>query len=89
MSDYVAVNINGEPKSAMLVAAASINATANTNTNAPVLWRSKIGTGGLPSGRIINFAGSIKSSPNTLLEIATTTATGTGAVFVNAGGYEG
>lgn len=146
MSDYVSVNINGEPKAAMLVAAASINAASTTNEAAAwsyvadedgienstagvtikaaagagisnfiswfefstdgalgtatelvirdgaggtILWRSKLGTDGLPSGRVINFDGGIKSSPGTLLEVATLTATGTGAVFVNAGGYEG
>lgn len=52
-----------------------------------VLWRIKIGTAGLPSGRDIPFPTPIKGTANTLLEVVTLTASGTGAVFVNAQGF--
>lgn len=52
-----------------------------------VLWRTKIGTGGLASGRNIVFPSPLKGSANTLLEVVTLTASGTGAVYVNAQGF--
>lgn len=52
-----------------------------------VLWRMKIGTAGIPNGRSIQFPSPLKSSSNTLLEVVTLTASGTGAVYVNCGGY--
>jgi hypothetical protein len=52
-----------------------------------VLWRCKIGTAGLLNGLNITFPSPIKGSANTLLEVATLTASGTGAVYVNAQGY--
>lgn len=52
-----------------------------------VLWRTKIGTGGLTSGRSIEFPVPLKGTANTLLEVVTLTASGTGAVYVNAAGY--
>lgn len=52
-----------------------------------VLWRMKIGTAGLPNGRLIQFPSPIKSSSNTLLEVVTLTATTSGLTFVNCGGY--
>lgn len=55
----------------------------------PVLWRTQIGVDGLITGRVIHFNGSVRSSPNTLLEIATLTATGSGAFYINAGGTVG
>ena len=54
-----------------------------------VLWRTKIGTAGLITGLSINFATPLRSSPNTLLEVATLTATVAGAVYFNAQGYVG
>lgn len=53
----------------------------------PVLWRMKIGTGGLPGGRDIVFPSPLKGAANTLLEVVTLTASGAGAVYVNAQGY--
>lgn len=52
-----------------------------------VLWRTKIGTAGLLAGREIVFQSPLKSSANTLLEVATLTASGAGAVYVNAQGF--
>jgi len=52
-----------------------------------VLWRSKIGTAGWINGREIVFPAPLKSSANTLLEVVTLTASGAGAVYVNAQGY--
>jgi hypothetical protein len=51
-----------------------------------VLWRTKIGTGGL-SARDIVFRSPLKGSANTLIEVQTTTASGAGAVYVNAQGF--
>jgi hypothetical protein len=52
-----------------------------------VLWRTKIGTAGLLAGRDITFERPLKGSLNTLLEVVTLTASGTGAVYFNAQGY--
>jgi hypothetical protein len=52
-----------------------------------VLWRTKVGTGGLTNGRSINFTSPLKSTANTLLEVVTLTASGTGACYFNATGY--
>jgi hypothetical protein len=52
-----------------------------------VLWRMKIGNDGLKDGREIVFPSPIKGTANTLLEVVTLTASGAGAVFVNAQGY--
>jgi len=52
-----------------------------------VLWRTKIGTGGLTTGEPIVFSTPLNGSTNTLLEVATLTASVTGAVYVNAQGY--
>lgn len=54
-----------------------------------VLWREKIGTAGYVNGRTVNFDPPLKGTANTLLEVVTLTASGTGAVFVNAQGYTG
>ena len=51
-----------------------------------VLWRAKIPTTGLDLKHIV-FENPIKTTANTLLEFATLTASGTGAVYVNAQGY--
>jgi len=53
-----------------------------------VLWRTKIGTSGIVSPINIKFQPPLRSSTNTLLEIATLTATGTGSIYVNAQGYK-
>lgn len=50
-----------------------------------VLWRMKIGTAGLPLMPIPLLI-PLKGTANTLLEAATLTASGAGAVFVNAQG---
>lgn len=52
-----------------------------------VLWRTKIGTGGLVAGREIVFSTPLTGTANTLLEVVTLTASGTGAVYVNLQGY--
>jgi len=52
----------------------------------PVLWRVKISTGGLALVAI-EFPKPLKGSVATLLEAVTLTASGTGAVYVNAQGY--
>ena len=52
-----------------------------------VLWRTKIGTGGLTGGLSINFQQPLQGSRNNLLEVVTLSATTTGAVYVNAQGY--
>lgn len=52
-----------------------------------VLWRAKIGTGGITGGREIVFANPVVGSANTLLEVVTLTASTTGAVYFNAQGF--
>lgn len=52
-----------------------------------VLWRMKIGTGGLLGGRDIVFPTPLKGTANTLLEVVTLTASGAGAVYFNAQGF--
>lgn len=52
-----------------------------------VLWRTKIGTGGLTQGISHNFQVPLKGTANTLLEVVTLTASGAGAVYFNAQGY--
>lgn len=54
-----------------------------------VLWRTKIGTGGLTNGLSVTFPVPLKGTANTLMEVVTLTASGTGAVYVNAQGYTG
>jgi hypothetical protein len=51
-----------------------------------VIWRTKIPTGGLPT-TTITFANPLKGTAATLMEVATLTASTTGAVYVNAQGY--
>jgi hypothetical protein len=51
-----------------------------------VIWRIKIPTGGLPT-TTIHFPSPLKGTANTLLEVVTLTASGAGAVYVNAQGY--
>jgi hypothetical protein len=53
-----------------------------------VLWRTKIGTGGLTTGQSITFPSPLESTAATLLEVVTLTASGTGAVYFNAQGYQ-
>ncbi|HSV48361.1 MAG TPA: hypothetical protein VLJ58_21410 [Ramlibacter sp.] len=52
-----------------------------------VLWRMKIGTTGIINGLQISFHSPIRGTAATLLEVVTLTASGTGAVYVNAQGY--
>lgn len=52
-----------------------------------VLWRTKIGNGGLVSGRTIRFDPPLRGTANTLMEIVTLTASVTGAVYANAQGH--
>lgn len=57
-------------------------------TGGTVLWRIKIGTGGLP-GLSVKFPRPLMGSLGTLLEVVTLTASGTGAVYFNAQGFVG
>lgn len=52
-----------------------------------VLWRTKIGTGGLVNGRNIVFDTPLRGTAATLLEVITLTASGAGAVYFNAQGF--
>lgn len=52
-----------------------------------VLWRTKVGTGGLPLTNI-SFATPLKGTSATLMEVVTLTASGTGACYFNAAGYD-
>lgn len=54
-----------------------------------VLWRGKIGTGGLTGGEAIIFDMPLKGTANTLMEFVTLTASITGAVYFNAQGFQG
>ena len=54
-----------------------------------VLWRIKIGTGGLVGGLNVLFPTPLNGSANALLEVVTLTASTTGAVYVNASGFTG
>lgn len=51
-----------------------------------VLWRIKVPATGLPLLNVA-FADPLKATTNTLLEVVTLTASGTGAVYFNAQGY--
>lgn len=52
-----------------------------------VIFRTKLPTTGVAATLNIQFQNPLKSTANTLLEVATLTASGAGAVFVNAQGY--
>ena len=52
-----------------------------------VLWRTKIGTGGLVNGLSIEFPSPLVGTAATLLEVVTLTASVTGAVYFNAQGF--
>lgn len=52
-----------------------------------VLWRIKIGTGGLTNANTFNFDPPLVGTAGTLLEVVTLTASTTGAVYFNAQGY--
>lgn len=54
-----------------------------------VIWRSKIGTGGLVNGIGLTFNPPLRGSANTLVEIVTLTASVTGSVYCNLQGYTG
>lgn len=51
-----------------------------------VIWRTKIPTGGLPT-TTFDFRMPLRGTAATLLEVVTLTASGTGAVYVNAQGF--
>lgn len=53
-----------------------------------VLYKTKVGTGGLTNGRTINFLPPLRGTSATLMEVVTLTASGTGACYVNASGYD-
>ena len=52
-----------------------------------VIWRIKIGTGGLTNGLAFSFNSPLRGSPGNLLEVVTLTASTTGAVYFNAQGF--
>lgn len=52
-----------------------------------VLWRTKIGTGGLAPVLGVAFQTPLRGKANTLLEVVTLTASVTGAVYFNAQGF--
>lgn len=52
-----------------------------------VIWRTKIGTGGITAGQTFVFESPLKGTAATLLEVVTLTASTTGAVYFNAQGY--
>lgn len=54
-----------------------------------VLWRTKIGVGGLLGGRDIRFVRPLAGAPGELLEIALLTNPVAGAVYFNAQGRTG
>lgn len=54
-----------------------------------VLWRGKIGTGGITGGESVVFPVPLKGTANTLMEIVTLTASITGAVYFNSQGFTG
>lgn len=54
-----------------------------------VMYRSKIQTSGTPDGREITFTPPLKGTANTLVEIATLTASVTGGVYCNLQGFTG
>lgn len=51
-----------------------------------VLWRSRVGTSGLPMSSV-NFEPALRGSTNTLMEFATETASVTGAVYASCQGH--
>ena len=53
-----------------------------------VLWRVKVPTTGFLTGFNVNFNVPLRSTANTLLEVLTITASGGGALFFNAQGYQ-
>jgi hypothetical protein len=92
-----AVQLSGAVGAGLSVYITSMQLQAEALTNATevairdgaggtVVWRSKIGTSGLPLTQI-NFEDPIKGTANTLLEFVTLTASGAGAVYINAQGY--
>lgn len=54
-----------------------------------VMWLTKFGTAGVPSGIDLTFNPPLRGTANTLVEIVTTTATVTGSVYCNLQGYTG
>lgn len=54
--------------------------------NGTVLWRLKIGTGGLTAGLPVVFGSPLRGTAGNLLEVVTLTASVTGAVYFNAQG---
>lgn len=73
-----------------IMAEALTNATefvVRDGAGGTVLWRTKIPTTGLLNGLTAEFDPPLFGSVNTLLEICTLTASGTGAVYANLQGY--
>lgn len=53
-----------------------------------VIWRGLVGTAGVPAENIV-FSTPLKGTANTLMEVATLTASVTGSVYVNTQGFNG
>lgn len=82
-------NVRNYITSLQIQAEALTNATEvaiRDGAGGTVLWRIKVPTTGLPLLNV-DFADPLKATTNTLLEVVTLTASGTGAVYVNAQGY--
>jgi len=81
-------NVRNYITSVQVMAEALTNATELTieNGDGTVFWRTKIPTTGLPTVTL-RFDDPIKGTANASLQIRTVTASGTGAVYVNAQGY--
>lgn len=76
--------------SIQIMAEALTNATEfaiRDGAGGTVLWRTKIGTGGLTTGLNVTFRNPLRGTAATLLEVVTLTASGAGAVYFNAQGY--
>jgi hypothetical protein len=98
LNTTTAVTIRGAAGSGIrnYISSLQIQAEALTNATEVVirdgaggttLWRTKIGTAGLLDGLSVVFPSPITGTANTLLEVATLTASGAGAVYVNAQGF--
>lgn len=82
-------NVRNYITSLQIQAEALTNATEvaiRDGAGGTVLWRIKVPITGLPLLNVA-FADPLKSTANTLLEVVTLTASGLGAVYVNAQGY--
>lgn len=85
-----AANIRNYITGISIMAEALTNATElaiRDGAAGTVIWRTKIPTGGLPTMHV-NFPVPLRGSAATLMEVVTLTASGAGAVYFNAQGYQ-